>query len=75
MLRLVPTTVHLNNMKYTGDTIPDAFARYFEDKVNNITEIYKVDNMVYNGHRLTDVNDENFMDEAPVKKVIKTVKV
>ena len=45
----IPTTVHLSDMIYVGDSIPDAFARYFEDKVYNITENCTVDDMVYNG--------------------------
>ena len=71
----IPPEVHLDNKTLKGDEITDAFACYFEDKVNKITRDCKVDDNMYNGQRMANVGNENFMDEIKVKKVLSVLKI
>ena len=49
----------LGNTTYTGDDLPEALASFFKRKVDDITEECSVDDNVYNGIRLLNVNDCN----------------
>ena len=50
-------------MKYKCDEIPEAFAEYFKNKVEQITTECQTDDNVYNGGKLLNVGNENFMSE------------
>ena len=56
------------NLVYINDEIPEAFAMFFKSKVEDITTECQVNEAVYNGSRLMDAGDENFMTELNVKK-------
>ena len=60
--------MHLDEQKVYGKEIPNAFANYFDIKVNDITESCEVDPNVYNGRVMTKTPDENFIDEIRVKR-------
>ena len=51
------------------------FAAHFNEKVKNITEACTIDQGVYNGQTLANINDENFMTEENVLKVMKGLKM
>ena len=64
-----------NNVRYNRDEIPDAFASYFKNKVENITNECQIDDNVYNGTRLMNVGNENFMSEINLKRCLMGLKI
>ena len=60
---------------HKGEEIPEAFADYFKSKVENITAECQIDEDVYNGQRLMNVNNENFMTESNVKRCLMDLKI
>ena len=39
----IPSKVHLNGVKYTGDAIPEAFAEFFKTKVEGVVNDCTID--------------------------------
>ena len=64
-----------NEQKVYGKEIPNAFANYFDTKVNDITESCEVDPNVYNGREMTKNPDENFIYETRVKRIMMNLKI
>ena len=48
----IPSTVHLGQATSNGEDIPEAFAQYFKDKVQNISNSTTIDEEVFNGSKL-----------------------
>ena len=47
----IPSTVHLGQATSNGEDIPEAFAQYFKDKVQNISNSTTIDEEVFNGSK------------------------
>ena len=68
------------NMQYDGNTIkieelPDAFAKHFKDKVDNIISKNNINGNVYNGSNKIQSNNINFMEQSNVVKAILSIKI
>ena len=48
------------------ESLPDAFANKFENKIINIQNISNIDKNVYNGTRKMTSNNEDFMTELDI---------
>ena len=51
----IPNTIHLGQNVYKNEDIPEAFAKFFKDKVDNITHSTAVDELVFNGTKIIDL--------------------
>ena len=71
----IPNEMSLGNDKYKNEEIADAFSDYFKNKVDQITAECQTDDTVYNGIRLLNVTNENFMTEQNVRKCLKGLKI
>ena len=71
---MLPTSMFLNNTKIMESKLPDAFAEFFINKVNTITNDQTISNSVYNGVRKINTENQNFMTEIEIRKVIKIPK-
>ena len=67
--------LYLNNQKFRDTEIPDAFACFFKSKVDNITRECQINDEVYNGTRLMNTGDENFMSETNVMRCRTSLKI
>ena len=71
---MLPTSMFLNNTKIMESELPDAFAEFFTNKVNTITNDQTISNSVYNGVRKINAENQNFMTETEIRKAIKSLK-
>ena len=58
-----------------GHERSEVFARFFENKVKEITDSTLVDQQVYNGRRKIFATDEMFMSIHEVETCIKSIKI
>ena len=65
----------LGNTLYQGPNIPEAFAKHFKEKVENITTSCQIDDNVYNGANLMIAGNENFFNELNVKRCLMNLKI
>ena len=54
---------------------PEAFAKFFKEKVQNITKNTTVDEQVFNGTEKLNAADELFMTELNVREVLSKLKI
>jgi hypothetical protein len=71
----VPEIVRWNNIKFSNGRIAEAFAEFFEDKVNKIVKDTETRTDVYKGRRLFLEKDEDFMQPIDVIGVLKNLKI
>ena len=67
--------VKIYNIISKGEDIPEAFAKYFKAKVEEITISTTVDENVFNGTKQINAENEFFMTELRVREVIATLKI
>ena len=70
----IPKEMELLGEKIKYDELPDAFARFFKDKVDVIANECKVEEDVYNGRKLCTAVDKNFMLYEDVLESINAIK-
>ena len=70
----LPHTMTLGNIKITEHERSDCFAKFFEDKVKNITESVQIVPQVFNGTRKIFADSQMFMGPDEVVKCIKSIK-
>ena len=63
-----------NNQNVNRNELPDAFADFFQSKVENIVNNQIINDQVYNGKKRVDTQTLNFMSENEVLKAIKSLK-
>ena len=59
----------------TKDNIPEAFGTYFKNKVDHLANTCKVENDVYNGQKIINAQEEFFMTEPNILKILKSLKI
>ena len=70
----IPNTMFLNTTQINSDDLPDTFADFFKNKVQNIVNNQVIDDQIYNGKRKVNVNSVDFMTENDVLKAVKSLK-
>ena len=70
----LPQKMYKNNTHIPNSELPDVFANYFDSKVCNILNDVTIDATVYNGKRLVDCIESNFMCENNVIDAILSLK-
>ena len=63
-----------NGLRIEKSDIPDAFADFFNDKVQGIVNETIIDPKVYNGKRKLNAPSENFMTHGEILKAVQTLK-
>ena len=71
----IPEQMLLNNDTIKKEDIPESFEKFFQDKVNNLAQTCNVDPNVYNGERILNSNNENFMTEINIMQILTTLKI
>ena len=64
-----------NDIPIEKENVPDAFAKYFVEKINTIVNDTSIDDGVYNGNCKLNVPDDNFMTENDILKAVKSLKI
>ena len=57
------------------DNLQEAFAEHFSKKVEKIVRETGLDSMVYNGTRLFDMEDKDFMTKIQIPGILKNLKL
>ena len=57
----IPDEMTFNNVTILKEEIPETFANYFQEKINNLAQTCNVDHDAYNGVKLLNSNNENFI--------------
>jgi hypothetical protein len=70
----LPEYVEKDGNKYTGRKVASAFSEYFNDKVIGLKSSTKKSEEVYNGLKLVNSNNKNFMNEAKVRECLSELK-
>ena len=71
----LPKTLFEKKIEVPTEDLPDRFAEYFDTKIKKVLEEVNIDENVYNGKRLIEDENKNFMDPASVKECIKNLKI
>ena len=71
----IPSNLTDSTIPIPNSHIPDAFADYFEKKVNDIYNEAKIDPQIYNGKRKLNSENKFFMTETDIIACIKTIKI
>ena len=64
-----------NNIPFTPNDLPDAFADFFGNKIENIVNTTHIDPAVYNGTPKVQENNFNFMTEVNIIESIMKLKL
>ena len=70
----LPTKMTLQNVEIIKNELPDAFADFFETKVNDIVNEQIVIDSVHNGHRKLWTSDHHFMSIENIVEAVLTMK-
>ena len=70
----IPKVMYKDGILIKQENIPDAFANFFKDKVQNIVNTTEIDPDVYNGKRKLNTPNKNFMTKEEVFLAIKSLK-
>ena len=65
----------LDGQAVNNEDLAEAFANYFESKVNSLISNANINQSVYNGITKIRVNEENFMTLHNVTKAMKEIKL
>ena len=65
----------VNGCEISGHKVSNAFANFFEKKVNDIVGNTRVDDNVYNGAIKLNAQCEMFMTKINIKESIKSIKI
>ena len=69
----IPSTMYLDGIQIQNNELPDAFASFFEDKINKILNETVIDPEVYNGKTKLNAQSQNFMTESDVLLAVKSL--
>ena len=67
--------MHIDDQTFTKENIPEAFGKYFKNKVENLADTCRIDNTVYNGMRIIHSDNEFFMTKLNILKIMKNLKI
>ena len=70
----IPNEMTVENNKANFDSLPDAFAEFFNTKIKKIVEEVQIDPNVYNGKRKIRVEDDFFMSKNEIIIAVKSLK-
>ena len=70
----LPNVMFLGGVEVKQNNLPETFAKYFYDKVNNICVNCQINNNVYNGTNMLAAVEEFFMSHDDVKECIMSLK-
>ena len=70
----LPVSMSYNNQNVNRNELPDAFADFFQSKVENIVNNQIINDQVYNGKKRVATQTLNFMGENEVLNAIKSLK-
>ena len=70
----LPCSMTFGDVKIEEHERSDYFASFFDEKVKTITDRVKIDDLVYNGSRKIDADNQMFMGPADVIECIKSIK-
>ena len=69
----IPKVMYRNGIQIQKNDLPDAFASFFEDKINTILNETVIDPEVYNGKTKLNAQSENFMTEPDILLAVKSL--
>ena len=70
----LPDTLFENKIKLCNKNYANAFANFFNIKVNSIVNQTQIDPGVYNGHKKVNAENSNFMTRNEIFECLKTIK-
>ena len=70
----LPAKMYESGIEISNDNLPDVFAKFFDNKVKTIVNEMDVDFNVYNGKKLVNSLNANFMCEKDVLNAIMSLK-
>lgn len=70
----LPAKMYESGIEISNDNLPDVFAKFFDNKVKTIVNEMDVDVNVYNGKKLVNSLNANFMCEKDVLNAIMSLK-
>ena len=70
----IPSAMYRNGILIEPQNLPDEFASFFKDKVQNVVNNLVIDDNVYNGTRKINAENEDFMTENDVLIVMENLK-
>ena len=71
----IPSNLTSATTPIPDNQIPDAFADFFENKVNTIYNEAKIDHQIYNGKKKINSTVKFFMTDSDIRQCIKTIKI
>jgi hypothetical protein len=71
----MPTDMTIDEEKITKGKVAETFAKHFRTKVSSIIESTNINTGVFNGIKLFDAEDSNFMTEENVNKTLRGLKI
>jgi hypothetical protein len=72
---VIPQLLYKNQQKIKHKNSQDEFARFFVNKVRLITDSFKIYEEVYNRKRKILAENEMFMDQGSIRKVMQSIKI
>ena len=70
----MPPKLSLNDIEIASSDLPDIFADFFKNKVNNIVQEQVINNDVYNGVRKLYCAESHFMSIENILEAVNTLK-
>ena len=71
----MPLCMFDNEQEIKNSELPDAFAKHFKAKVENLTNENNMNRNVYNGRKKIMANNFNFMNQQNVLEAISSIKL
>ena len=65
----------LDNKIIPREELPENFANFFQGKVENLANTCNIDQNIYNGGKIIEATNENFMTELNILQILKTLKI
>ena len=69
----LPPKMTLNNIEIDNDELPETFANFFKNKVDNIVHEQQIDDTVYNGRRKIVCSDSHFMSIEKITEAVNSL--
>ena len=70
----LPEEVYKNDVKYARNEMPAAFCEHFAEKIRSLESELKINKNVYNGCKLIEAEERNFMTKEAVAECLKELK-
>ena len=71
----IPEQMHLNQIPVMKEDRSEAFANFFKEKVESLARSCTIEQNVYNGEKILNSTNENFMTEYNILQILKTLKI